>query len=319
MNGRSFLRLAAVAACAAVVGGCSGAGAGPAGPQAEIAQARGDLVVANSRSGQAIFRAQGLAPGDARSGEVRLTNGGALPGELTLIQADVRDRPGRGGGLLSDKVLLAVRDVTNPADPITVFSGPLGVLDDRRLGAIAPGARRSYRFTVRLPDGGPPPGPRTGDNAYLGSALTVRYVWRATAADRPLTPAPGAPRLSFSVRTRKLIKRGRLFVVVRCDRPCRVSAQARLPKLRRGGKRLRTRRRATTLTTTTRAKVIRLKVSRKTRRRLKARLAKRRKLRLRVTVVATATNGGAQVKRTRRVTIRRRPARAGSPGRARAR
>jgi hypothetical protein len=110
-----------------------------------------------------------------------------------------------------------------------------------------------------------------------------------------------------------------LFVVVRCDRPCRVGARAQLPKLRRKGKPLRTKRRVATLTTVKRAKVLRLKVSKKTRRRLKAKLARQRRLRLRVTVVATATTGGGQTRSTRRVTLRRRPARAGRPGRARAR
>jgi hypothetical protein len=318
MNGRPFANLIALAACAAALGGCATTGSGPAGPRAEIAQAQGDLAVANSRSGQAIFRAEGLAPGEERSGQVRLTNSGALAGELALIQADVRDRPGQGGGLLSDKVLLAVRDVTDPGDPITVFAGPLGVLDDRGLGAIAPGENRDYRFTVRLPDGGPPPGPTTGDNAYEGSALTVRYVWRTTAADGPLTPS-GAPRLSVRVRAKKLLNRGVLLVAVRCDRTCRASAQAQLPKLRRKGRKLRTRRRATTLATPNRAKTIRLKVSRKTRRRLNAALTKRRRIKLRVTVVATATSGGAQAKATRRVTVKRPRARSGRPGRARAR
>jgi hypothetical protein len=311
----------ALAACAALAAGCTGTPAGSSGPRAEIAAAQGEFAITNSKNAQAIFQARALSPGDARSGQVRLTNSGRRSGQLALFQSEVRDRPGAGGGLLSDKVLLAVRDVTNPGDPLTVFAGPLGVLDDRSLGSIAPGEKRDYSFTVRLPDGGTPPGPRTGDNAYLGSALSVRYIWRATAADAarpPTTPskpsAPlgpsGAPRLSFTVRAGKLLRRGRLDVLARCDRPCRVSARAQLPRLRKRGKKLRTRRHATIITTPGKAKRIRLKVAKKTRRKLRARVARRGRVSLRVTVAVRPAAGGKVATSSRSVKLRRKRARA---------
>ena len=305
MNPRALLTLLAAAATAAGASGCAQQPAAPAAPQAEIEQAQGNLAVSNSKAGQAIFRAENLAPGDARAGEVQLTNSGSLTGDLALVQADIRDRPGLGGGLLSDKVLLAVRDVTFPADPITVFAGPLGVLDDRRLGTIAPGENRRYTFTVRLPDGGPSPGPTTGDNAYLGSGLTVRYVWQATAPDDGTIGPSGAPRLSFRVIRRRLFKRGWLDVRVRCDRPCRVAARGMFPRFKRGGKRRRTRVRGVTIADVSKVKRIRLKVKRPTRRKLKARLAKRRRVAFHVRLAVRPAAGGTVVTKTRKVTIKR--------------
>jgi hypothetical protein len=64
--------------------------------------------------------------GGAVSGTVELPNTGRLPGELGIEQADIRDRPGRNGGLLSQAVELAVQDVSNPSDAITMFAGRLG-------------------------------------------------------------------------------------------------------------------------------------------------------------------------------------------------
>jgi hypothetical protein len=77
---------------AALAGGCAQPGVSMQ-PRAEISQACGDFSVSNSRDGQAIFRAEGLAPGGTVSGTVELTNTGRLPGELGIEQADIRDRP----------------------------------------------------------------------------------------------------------------------------------------------------------------------------------------------------------------------------------
>jgi hypothetical protein len=94
----------------------------------------------------------------------------------------VQDQPGTNGGLLSNAVNLDVDDVTG-GSVVPVFAGQLGSFQNQGLGSIAPGEARTYRFTASLPDGGAPPGPTSGDNAYAGSALTVRYLWTATAPD----------------------------------------------------------------------------------------------------------------------------------------
>jgi hypothetical protein len=324
MNRRARPHLLVLAVCVAAIAGCAGTGAGtgaPDAPVAEISQAQGEFEVTNSKSGQAIFQAQGLAPGKSVSGTVQLTNSGSLAGELALAQADVEDQPGAGGGLLSGKLLLSVRDVTNPNAAVTVFEGPLGAFTDRALGGIGPGEARTYSFTAHLPDGGQPSGPTSGDNAYLGAAVSVRYVWRATAPDgtSPASPgapggpggqaSPGAPKLTVNVRTRRLLKRGILDVIVRCDRPCRATSWAQLPRLKRTRK-LRTRRRAITIADASRAGRIRLKITRKSRRALAAKIAKSRRISLRVKVQARATDGSTSAL-TRKVTIRRKKIAAG--------
>jgi hypothetical protein len=79
-----------------------------------------------------------------------------------------------------------------------MFVGRLGELHQRQLGSIAPGQARRHRFTATLPDRGAPPSFVTGDNAYIGSALTVRYTWRASAAEpAPPTVVAAAPRVSY--------------------------------------------------------------------------------------------------------------------------
>ena len=90
---------------------------------------------------------------------------------------------------------------------------------------------RRYRFTATLPDRGAPPSFRTGDNAYIGSGLTVRYTWRASAAE-PAPPAvlAAAPHVSYRVVLKRLLKRGRLDFVARCNKPCRLVGWAKLPK-----------------------------------------------------------------------------------------
>src|SRR5919202_1203691 len=80
-----LLSLAAIGAVAAVWAG-SGVARSDQPPQAVLTEATGDLHVANSREGQAIFQASGLAPGGSVSGTVRLVNTGTLPGDLTLQQ-----------------------------------------------------------------------------------------------------------------------------------------------------------------------------------------------------------------------------------------
>ena len=169
--------MVAISGCAAAAGTSV-----RAEPRAVISQADGGLNVTNSRDGQAIFQAQGLAPGRSVTGTVQLTNAGTLAGDLGFRQLDVQDQPGVNGGRLSDAVHLDVTDITG-GNLVPVFAGQLGAFQSQGLGSIAPGEARTYRFTASLPDGGAPPSPTGGDNAYAGSALTVRYSWTATAPD----------------------------------------------------------------------------------------------------------------------------------------
>jgi hypothetical protein len=291
-----------------VVSGCAAAAGSSVHtelPRAVISQASGELYVTNSRDGQAIFQAQGLAPGRSVTGTIQLSNAGSLAGDLGLEQLDVQDQPGANGGRLSDAVHLDVEDVTG-GSLIPVFAGQLGSLQSRALGNIAPGEARTYRFTASIPDGGPPPSPTSGDNAYAGSALTARYSWKATAPGTTEgggggtggggtggtggggtggTGGGGAgdgvtvpPKLSFRVVSKKLLKRGWLDVMVSCNRACGVTASAQLLKARRARKGIRISRRTATLPLPGKTARIRLKLSRRSRSQLRAALRTKRRV-----------------------------------------
>jgi spore coat-associated protein N len=299
-------RLLLLAAIGAVVAVCAGSGlAGPARPQAVLTQATGDLLVANSQDGHAIFQATGLAPGRSVTGTVDLVNTGTLPGDLGLEQLDVQDQPGVNGGKLSSAIYLDITDVTG-GNSVPIFTGQLGGLGSRSLGSIGPGEARSLRFTASLPDGGPPPSPGGGDNAYAGSGLTVRYAWTATATG----PGPGGsgttePAVKIALNSKKLLTRGYLDVMTTCDVACRVSAYAQLPKAKRAKKAAKTKSRSATLTTPNKPARIRLKLSKKAKRQLLKTLRKKRRVAVKVTVAVSSASGGPVKTYTRKASVKR--------------
>jgi hypothetical protein len=305
------LMLLAVAGMAAAFSGCAVAGSGrPAKARAVISQASGDLRVANSRDGHAIFQAHGLAPGGSVTGTLQLSNTGSLTGDLGLDQLQVEDAPGPYGGRLSDAVYLDVQDVTG-GNAVPVFSGHLGELHSRALGSIAPGEVRTYRFTASLPDGGAPPTPTSGDNAYLGSALSVRYSWKATAPDpiRPTENPASAPQVSWYVVSKRLAKRGYLDVMVTCDRACNASAGARLVKVKRHRRSIRLPRKSVAMTQPGRPGRLRLRLSRPSRRVLLRTLRKKKRIKARVQLSVTTAGSTATTSFRKSVTVRRPKAR----------
>ena len=210
---------------------------------------------------------------------------------------------------------------------IPVFAGQLGALQTKALGSIAPGEARTYRFTASLPDGGLPPTPTGGDNAYVGSALTVRYAWNATAPDPGTGGGSGAgggdggvggnatpPNVKVRIVTKKLLTKGWLDLMVACDRPCQLSAWAALPttkRVRKGTrtvsvrKTVKTSQRAATLTTPGKAARIRLKVSAKRKRQLQAALRKKRRVVLRAALSVASAEGGPAKTYTRKAWVKR--------------
>ena len=256
-------------------------------------QATGDLQLSNSQEGQAIFQASGLAPGRSVTGTVRLTNSGTLPGDLTLEQLDVADSPGPGGGLLSNVVSLAITDVTGGSS-IPVFSGQLGGLGSRPLGAIGPGEARTFRFTASLPD---------MDNAFAGSGLTVRYAWNATADGGGPGPSE-QPVATFKLNSKKLLKRRILDVTASCNIACRITAQAQLPKAKRGEKGAKSRVRTATLTAPNQPARIRLKISKKAQRGLKALVKKKRRAVVKVKLGVSPAASGLTTSYTKKTTVK---------------
>ena len=307
---RRWMTLAAIVAVSAFTVAAS-SGADPQ-PVAVVNQASGTFQITNSRDGQAIFQAQGLAPGRSVTGTVQVANPGALAGDLGLRQLDVVDQPGANGGLLSNAVHLDVQDITG-GNLVPVFAGQLASLQSSALGAIAPGEARTYRFTASLPDGGAPPTPTSGDNSYAGSALTVRYSWHATAPDPNEgggggtgPSGTGAPTFTFRVVSKKVLKKGILDVMGTCDRACTVTAYAQLPKAKkRARKRPVTRRKVTTLPAPNKVARIRLKLSKKNKNQLKKALRKKKKVALTMRLSVAAASGGPQTAYSKKVVVKR--------------
>jgi hypothetical protein len=227
----------------------AGAIASPPPPppgEAQVELLGGTLAMSNSRDGAAILTAAGMAPGDSRVGDVTIANTGDLTATFSLSKSNLGDTPGPARGTLSTALDLLVQDVTNPGAPATVYSGKLGAMGPRALGGWAPGASRTYRFTVSLPDGGPPPSETLGDNAYQSSAMSVQYDWNATAqepssgdggvpapAPAPVPGPPGAfdsaaPNVTLTGKKRQRLLRQRgLIVFVQCDESSSISARAK--------------------------------------------------------------------------------------------
>jgi hypothetical protein len=315
-------RLLTLAAIGAVVAVCAnGVIAKPerSQPYAVLTEATGDLSIWNSLDGQAVFQFSGLAPGHSVSGTVQLKNTGALPGDLGLEQLDVQDQPGANGGRLSDAVHLDITDISG-GNSIPVFAGQIGGLASQPLGAIGPGEGRTFRFSASLPDTGPPPSPTAGDNAYAGSGLTMRYAWTATASGSigPSGPGPGdggdggdrtgpgpitvnRPWVKFSVNARKLLKRGWLDVLARCNRGCTLTVTAKAPKKTR----VKIRRRVATLPLPNKVARIRLKLNRKSRRALTRALRRRKRVVLQVRVKLVAAGWNEVIASQKRVAVKR--------------
>jgi hypothetical protein len=285
----------------------------PESPRTEIAAASGTLSLANSLDGSAVLQVGNLAPGGSASGTVSLTNTGTLDGDLDVRQVDVADTPGPGGGRLSQALQLSIRDV---AGGQTVYSGPLAALDSRALGHLAPGEQRSYLFTVQLPDGGVPPSPIGGDNAFAGSAVNARYVWDLTGDEtggggggNGGGTGGGQPgglaskmRVSVKVSAKKALRKGRVDVTVRCSELCKLRAYAQLRK-----RKLKTRRKSARSSVANKRVRFKLKLPKKVKANLARRLAAKGKDYIVVYVRATDPRGGVvslkkqvRVKRPRR-------------------
>jgi len=132
----------------------------------------GALAHTNSKDGSAILSLDKMKPADTVSGTVTLRNTGDIPGTFTLSKSALRDTPGPNGGELSSKLDVAIVD---KGDSRAIYSGKLGAMGDRALGAYAPGEAHTYQFTVTFPDAGTPASDTTGDNAYKASGVSVSY------------------------------------------------------------------------------------------------------------------------------------------------
>jgi len=304
--------------------------ASPEQPVADavVVSADGDLDLRNSSDGQPVLSAAGLGPGDTAAGQVTVSNAGMGSGQFSVKRQALSDSPGAGGGALSERLQLVVRDVTVSTSPTTVYSGALGAMSERGLGTLGPGEARVYHFAASFPEGG------SADNAYEGAAASVAYKWTVSSSsvvppvDPPVTPpvnppagpatppggGPGGPsnggslptfvqsrlRLTLKVPKAQKIKRKTLAVRVKCTQSCRISASGRIG-VKRVKKPMGKTRVARKSGKPGRWVTIKLKLSKKTLAKMAVAQSRRKTMTLKVTVNATAKGSRAKAAKTGRI------------------
>jgi hypothetical protein len=159
--------------------------------RASLGGASGALAIGNSHEGDAVFAAGDMRPGQGVTGAVTIGNDGDVAGRFTVAATNIVDVAGPNGGLLSQRLELALFDVTDPDDPVSIFVGHPADFADYDVGTLEPGEDRDFLFTATLPDGGVPPTATTGDNSYQHSRLTLGFAWTAVNAGTVIpTPTP---------------------------------------------------------------------------------------------------------------------------------
>jgi hypothetical protein len=241
-----------IAATAAAVALAQQVGNAPR-PQAAAISASGSFGISSSHDGQPIFAAGGIAPGGSARGTVAIEDTGAGPVALTLSRGELIDTPGLGAGVLSERLQLTVVDVTAPAAPKIVYSGPLATMPAQPAGKLEPGAVRTFEFTATLPADGT----QTFQNAVQGASATVAYSWIAGEASGEEGGAKeessggggsvggggssggdqngsGGKAAEDAVlrltvpRIRRALRRDRLIVWTNCDESCRLYVRGRM-------------------------------------------------------------------------------------------
>jgi Ca2+-binding RTX toxin-like protein len=177
--------LAGVATLRAAIGGEGAVTA----PPLELS-ASGSIALSNSDEGEAIFNLPNIGPGGGGQGQVTIANNGTAPGALVLTSRDRADLPGRYGGTLSERLELGLYDVSS-GSPSAVYVGQLGAMPELRLGTLAAGEARTYRFAVTMLDGGAPGSPFVDDNVYQRGATSIGYDWALIEVE-PGEPEPPA-------------------------------------------------------------------------------------------------------------------------------
>lgn len=108
----------------------------------------GTLTHTNTKDGQVVLAAVGLRPGGpAQSGTLTITGGGTLTGAYAISKVSLTDTP--AAPALSAALTLRIEDVTGAVD--TLYQGTPAAFASVAAGSIAPGAPRTYRFTLTFP------------------------------------------------------------------------------------------------------------------------------------------------------------------------
>jgi spore coat-associated protein N len=137
----------------------------------------GRLALGDSVTGP-ILSGDNLAPGDAVSGTVTISNSGTVPVTVTLSARNPSHASGAGAATLATVLQVSVTDCApSCAAGTTVYSGTLdalGTVDVPGTGAKGRwrvGEAHRYLFVATLPQG--------VDNAVQGAAASVDFLWTA--------------------------------------------------------------------------------------------------------------------------------------------
>ena len=166
----------ALAALGVAFAACFGGDHGAA--RAAVGNATGPLI-GSPLAGAAILTANGMAPGDVRTGSIDVTNIGDMSGTFALATTGLTPTP------LAHELDLEVRDVSVGRTPAVVYSGKLDALSSVALGDMAQGEAHRYRFSVSLP--------ASADDSYQGTSSAVTFLWSATAPEPDVAPASTPP------------------------------------------------------------------------------------------------------------------------------
>ena len=135
----------------------------------------GRVKIKNSRGGDALVGMRGMTPGDRVSGTVDIGNASKKRRARFYVGlSKLVETQGAGGGRLSYRLVLVVKRLSTTRRPQLVYSGPLRRMPLLKLGAFRPREKRTYRFAVLFPEGGP-----AMDDRFQAAATSLQFTWYA--------------------------------------------------------------------------------------------------------------------------------------------
>jgi len=124
----------------------------------------GTLSHVNSKDGQVVLSAGNLRPGQSLNGSLTITGGGDFSARYTISKVSLTDTPATPA--LSAALTLTIDDMTTGV-AVQEWSGAVSTFSSVTVDTIAPGATRTYRFTLTYPTANAVP-------ALQGASMTLR-------------------------------------------------------------------------------------------------------------------------------------------------
>jgi hypothetical protein len=137
----------------------------------------GRVHIKDSLGSDALVGMQGMLPGDSTTGTVSIGNASKVRARFYLGLSKLTESPGSGGGRLSYRLVLTVKQLSTKHRPILVYTGPLRQMPMLNLGTFRPRESRTYRFSVLFPEGGP-----VLDDPYQKASTSLEFDWYARRA-----------------------------------------------------------------------------------------------------------------------------------------